>query len=89
MAARDRWLRWKYGLTSAQVDAMVINQGGLCACCGELLMADNYARWHVDHNHRTKVIRGILCTRCNSAAGLVGDNAAGARRLLDYLARFE
>lgn len=42
---------------------------------------------HLDHDHTTGKFRGWLCSRCNTAIGKLGDNVAGVRRALAYLAR--
>ena len=43
----------------------------------------------VDHCHETGDLRGILCKVCNTALGTLGDNAAGLRKALAYLERYE
>lgn len=39
----------------------------------------------VDHDHKTGMWRGILCTDCNWFTGTVHDDSAKLRRLADYL----
>ena len=39
----------------------------------------------VDHCHITGVIRGLLCSRCNSVIGMVEENVAILRKMIDYL----
>lgn len=41
-----------------------------------------------DHDHKTKLFRGWLCHRCNSALGLLDDNPALLKKLADYLETF-
>lgn len=65
-------------------------QGGLCAVCRcvETVVDKRTGkprRLHVDHCHKTGVVRGLLCTRCNMAAGYVRDDPETARRLATYL----
>ncbi|MDQ1699749.1 MAG: hypothetical protein QOG34_1612, partial [Frankiaceae bacterium] len=71
-------LRHRYGLTSADVDAMIEAQGGTCATC------DGKPE-HVDHDHATGKVRGVLCFNCNQALGNVRDNAETLTRLRSYL----
>jgi hypothetical protein len=66
---RDYHLRRRYGLTAADVEAMIEAQGGRCAVCTQ-------KPEHVDHDHRTKRVRGILCFNCNQALGNVRDYLA-------------
>jgi hypothetical protein len=58
-------LKRKYGITIEQYDAMLEAQGGGCFICGRPPRED--ISLHVDHDHFTGEIRGILCFRCNNA----------------------
>jgi hypothetical protein len=40
---------------------------------------------HVDHDHRTGVVRGMLCFNCNQALGNVRDSIRVLEQLQDYL----
>jgi hypothetical protein len=42
-------------------------------------------QWHLDHNHKTKKFRGILCARCNVVLGFVQDNPKLLMKLIRYL----
>ena len=80
----ERQYRKKYGITLAQKHEMLAAQGGRCAIC----LIDNpttFRPWHVDHDHATGKVRGILCHHCNMAAGAVKDNPTTAMRLVAYL----
>lgn len=39
-------------------------QGGGCAVCDKIPDPEK-RRFHIDHDHRTMEIRGVLCFRCN------------------------
>jgi hypothetical protein len=71
-------LRRRYGITGADFDAMVEAQGGTCAVCDQ-------KPEHVDHDHGTGRVRGILCFNCNQALGNVRDNPDVLRCLARYL----
>lgn len=76
-------LQAKYGLSPMARDALLEKQGGVCAVCGT-------ARWngsgpHVDHDHATGKVRGILCSTCNTALGMIKDDPGIARAMADYL----
>ncbi|GAB3658989.1 hypothetical protein GCM10027589_19860 [Actinocorallia lasiicapitis] len=77
-SARD-WLKRSYGLTPEDVERMVAEQGGLCAICGVR------AAEHVDHDHRTGKVRGMLCFACNVTLGQFNDEAALFLRAVAYL----
>lgn len=58
-----------YGMTIEDFDALLEAQGGRCAICGT--DTPNGRNWHVDHNHDTGKVRGILCSSCNLGIGFL------------------
>lgn len=72
-----------YGLTVAEYDALLEAQGGACAICRQ--PPAHGKRLHVDHDHETDVVRGLLCLPCNRAIGLLRDDPEVARRAAEYL----
>ena len=87
-------LRWKredammraYGLTMADFEALLAQQGGTCAICGGGRSGPG-SRFHVDHCHATGRVRGLLCGNCNTAIGLLGDDPERAEKAAAYLRR--
>lgn len=69
----------RYGLSQEDVDRLMTEQGGLCALCRKR------PPQAVDHCHATNRVRGLLCMRCNSAIGVIGDTLDAAQRLVEYL----
>lgn len=78
-STREYHLRRRYGIGVAEYDAMVEAQGGLCALCKERKPQ------HVDHDHLTNQIRGVLCSCCNQGLGNFRDSVASLREAIDYL----
>jgi hypothetical protein len=75
----------RYGLTIEQYEEMWAQQGERCAGCGA---AETKGRnWHIDHDHVTGRVRGILCHGCNLALGHMDDDAERLARLTAYAAR--
>ncbi len=74
-----------YGLTLEQYAALLQEQGGACAICGE----PETGGWDlaIDHDHATGIVRGLLCRRCNVGIGLLRDDADVAAAAADYLRR--
>ena len=70
---RVRTLR-TYGLTQADWDRLVERQGNRCAVCRTSKPGGRGERWHIDHDHVTGQVRGLLCGKCNSAIGLLQDD---------------
>lgn len=68
---KRKWqIKTRYGMTVAQVDAMHAAQGGSCAVCRKPI-----SKFHIDHNHNTGKVRGLLCHRCNVMIGGWDDKA--------------
>jgi hypothetical protein len=82
---REGHLRRKYGLTQNLFEALVAAQLGNCAICG----ANEDLELHVDHDHRTKKVRGLLCGKCNKAIGLLNDDPHLLEAAKQYLERAE
>ena len=69
------------GLPLAEYDALLVAQGGGCAICGN---APKTRRLHVDHDHKTGEVRGLLCHVHNRRLWR-GATAAELRRMAAYL----
>jgi hypothetical protein len=74
-------LKKSYGLTESQYDEMKVKQNGVCAICGIV----SQKPLHVDHNHSTGRVRGLLCTRCNSMIGYARDSVTLLQKGIEYL----
>lgn len=81
--ARRYRLKWRYGVTLEQYEAMLNRQGGVCAVCRGA--SSKGTKLAVDHCHDTGAVRGLLCDNCNRAIGLLGDDADVLRRAAEYL----
>jgi Recombination endonuclease VII len=66
---RHYHLKRRYGLSAEEVDALVLAQRGRCAICREAPAE------HVDHDHLTGKVRGVLCFNCNGGLGQFRDRA--------------
>jgi hypothetical protein len=68
-AARKR----KYGITPEQFDALWLVQNGNCAVCASSMEREGKGskHCHVDHDHASGRVRGLLCGRCNVAEGFI------------------
>jgi hypothetical protein len=83
--SRRYQLKTKYGITEAEFDALLAEQGGGCAICGTTTPRGRGQRFHVDHCHETGKVRGILCSECNTGLGKFRDDPDLLRRALAYL----
>ena len=81
-----RWRRYKaalYGLTPEVYNRMLEEQGGVCAICSQ--PEPRCQGLSVDHDHNTGVVRGLLCSNCNTALGLFIDDPDRLARAATYL----
>jgi hypothetical protein len=82
--ARDVALRRQYGITLQEYNELSAFQGHACAMCG-IDEESNGKKFTVDHDHTTNEVRGLLCSRCNSALGILGDTLQDAANAYYYL----
>lgn len=80
-------LRTRYGISMQEAEKILVAQGNKCAACeGDFKGTSDT---HLDHDHETGNIRGILCRGCNMALGTVKDSTARLRKLIEYLEAYE
>jgi len=79
---RKKNLKKKYGLSLEGYAAMLARQSGVCAIC---LKPEVNKPLSVDHDHRTRMLRDLLCGVCNKGLGHYHDDSALMRRGADYL----
>jgi hypothetical protein len=85
--------RWRlvnrYGISLEEYNRLLKNQHGKCAICGNIPNKKGNAgqSLHVDHDHNTGNIRGLLCSSCNLAVGWIEINPELVNNMLDYLKR--
>lgn len=83
-----RWhvLKYKYGISKQEYEAMLFYQDGKCAICYTTNSRHNKSNnLLVDHCHDSLKIRGLLCNRCNTALGLINDETSILKRMIEYL----
>lgn len=83
-------LKKKYNLSLETYLEILKKQNNVCAVCEKEDWAIDHrtgkTRWlAVDHCHKTGKIRGLLCTACNRAIGLLKDDVALVQSALEYL----
>jgi len=80
--AREGHLRRTFGIRQSDYDALLARQNGGCAICGK---KPGKISLHVDHDHETGEIRGLLCVGCNNAIGQLHDDPELLIRATDYV----
>lgn len=88
-ARREYALQSVYGMTQYDYQQLLEEQHGCCAICGTTKPGGNRhsKHFHVDHDHITGMVRGLLCCKCNRALGILGDGVEVIQRALIYLTK--
>ena len=70
----------KHGLTPEDYDTQYALQEGKCQICGVFK-----SKLYVDHCHRSKKLRGLLCSVCNLGIGHFKDSPEILMKAAEYL----
>jgi hypothetical protein len=89
---RDRIRRNKlkrdFGMTPEDYGRLLEEQQGVCAVCGlpEIsVRRGKLVPLCVDHDHQTGKVRGLLCSKCNAALGMLKESIDIAASLISYM----
>ena len=77
-------LKQNYGITLNQYNFLLEKQRGLCSICFKKELGKKLA---VDHCHKSKKIRGLLCQNCNIGIGVFKDDTLLLRSAIEYLSK--
>lgn len=81
-------LKESFGITMEQFEAMREAQKGACAICGKKETGSKRSvHLFVDHCHKTKSIRGLLCNNCNIGLGHFKDDSELLMKAASYLTK--
>ena len=78
---RKTSLKKKYGMSLEEYAAKLAGQGGICIIC----LKASERTLCVDHDHRNRKQRSLLCDKCNLGLGYFDDDSAVMRQAADYL----
>lgn len=81
--AHERRVQQVYGLPPGAYDRLYLFQAGLCAICRRA--SGKTRRLSVDHDHKTGLVRGLVCRPCNDFLGWIRDNPEVGKFLSNYL----
>ena len=81
---KDQMLQYGYGISLEEYNLMFNKQKGCCAICKTHQSMLTKAL-HVDHDHDTEKVRGLLCSKCNTGLGLFNDTQETLYAALKYL----
>ena len=78
----DSRYKHRYGISSKDKKDMLIAQNNKCAICNKEMSVSC-----IDHDHTTKVVRGLLCIKCNAMLGHIECNEIEIKTIENYLNR--
>jgi superfamily II helicase len=76
---KDWQLKKNFNISIEEYERLVKKQKGKCGICKK---EDSL---HVDHNHISGAVRGLLCSPCNLALGLFKDDKTILKNAIKYL----
>lgn len=81
---RNRQLKDKFGISLYEYDELLKKQNNKCAIC-ESISCKSGNRFAVDHDHKTGIVRGLLCLACNTSLGQFNDSQELLYKAISYL----
>ena len=83
-------LKTRYGLSLEDYYGLYKSQSGKCAICNNPESAvhnltKKIITLAVDHCHKTKKVRGLLCQDCNRGLGKFNDDISRMEKAIEYL----
>jgi hypothetical protein len=83
LPTRSRYIKF-----SELYNRMMEKQGGVCAVCKmpetRRSLTGQISPLAVDHDHETGRIRALLCSKCNTSLGMMGEDPDRIRALAEY-----
>ncbi len=80
---RIRRIKKWFNLTPEDYDKILAHQGGVCFICKQPPKENR--RLAVDHDHKTGLVRGLLCSFCNRAIAVFRDDFERLRNASSFL----
>lgn len=84
----DRRPNLKASYTLAELESLYASSNGVCQICGKPQTGfknGGQKNLAIDHCHKTGKVRGLLCTKCNTALGKFNDDPSLLRKAAEYL----
>lgn len=81
---KDMRFKAEYGITKEEFDILLAKQNNRCKLCRSDVPRGR-GTFHVDHDHKTGKVRGLLCHHCNTGLGYFKEKAALLRDAALYL----
>lgn len=76
----------RFDMSFKEYISILKSQNESCAVCGKSQIA-NGKSFAIDHDHKTGIVRGLLCSDCNFMLGLAKDDIKLLLKAINYLKR--
>lgn len=76
----------RYGVTEQWYSDTLKEQVNLCGICLVKLIPGRTT--HIDHNHKTNQVRGLLCSHCNLLLGNAKEDIFVLHQAINYLEKY-
>lgn len=85
LSKKKNYLKSMYGITLEDYTTLLTKQNGTCALCCSDKCGGRGKYFHVDHDHKTGIVRGLLCMQCNTSLGRFENNPELLNKTMKYL----
>ena len=86
---RRNKFKTKYKISEKEIQELMNKSMGCCSICNEsLITPESRISYHVDHDHKTDKVRGLLCGSCNRGLGQFRDSIEVLKNAIKYLQEF-
>jgi len=84
---KNNYLKNKYDISLEKYEQILKIQNNVCAICKEICLTGKCLG--VDHCHRTGIVRGLLCSKCNRSLGGFNDSINLLLKAINYLKKWK
>ncbi len=74
--------RRNYNLEPEEYELLLSKSNNLCMICSSPPKTKSL---HIDHDHKTGKVRGLLCHGCNTAIGLLKEDIEIMKKAIQYI----
>lgn len=80
----DWWIK-RYGINQQDYENLLRTQNYACAICQTKEPRGRHNKFHIDHDHTTNKVRGLLCDKCNRGLGFFNDDKDLLEKAAEYI----
>ena len=81
--SKNKKLRQRYGISKSVFDLLLKGQNYKCLICEIRHVPEKPL--YVDHEHKTGIVRGLICQKCNTILGFCKDSVKTLKSAIEYI----